>query len=157
MADPGLRHDRDAHRGHDPLDHRGIAHPGNAAGGADVRRDALERHDGDGPGVLRDLRVVGRDDVHDDAALEHLGEALLRGPGGRFDGHVWQRSLIWWAEVPGATDRGVMPALGRAVARARGLIIAEGPGAPGRGGPRATRGTPGHPSWRPAASSPSHI
>ena len=43
------------------------------------------------------------------------------------------RSLIWWAEVPGASDRGVMPALGRAVARARGPIIAEGPGAPGRG------------------------
>src|SRR5664280_2272478 len=42
------------------------------------------------------------------------------------------RSLIWWAEVPGASDRGVMPALGRTVARARGPIIAEAPGAPGR-------------------------
>jgi hypothetical protein len=49
------------------------------------------------------------------------------------------RSLIWWTEVPGASDRGVMPALGRAVARARGPIIAEAPGAPGR----ATQAVPG--------------
>ena len=66
----------------------GVAHPGDAAGGADVGRHALERHDGDGAGILGDVRVVGRDDVHDDAALEHLGEALLGGPGGGFDGHV---------------------------------------------------------------------
>src|SRR5665811_1015105 len=83
---------------------------------------------------LSDPGVIGCDDVHDDAALEHLGEALLRGPRGRFDGHVWLRSLICSAMVPGATDRGVMPALGRAVARARGPIIAEGSRAPGSGG-----------------------
>ena len=88
VADPGLRHDRDRDRVHDPDDHRGIAHPGDAAGGADVGRDALEGHDGDGAGVLGDLGVLGRDDVHDDAALEHLGEALLGDPGGRLDGHV---------------------------------------------------------------------
>ena len=35
--------------------------------------------------------LLGRDDVHDDAALEHLGEALLGGPGGCF-GHGDQGS-----------------------------------------------------------------
>jgi hypothetical protein len=76
------------HGVHDPLDHRRVAHPGDAAGRADVGRDALEGHDGDGAGVLGDLRLVGRDDVHDDAALEHLGETLLRRPRGGFDCHV---------------------------------------------------------------------
>ena len=55
----------------------GIAHPGDAAVAADVGRHALERHHRAGAGVLGDLGVVGRDDVHDDAALEHLGEAPL--------------------------------------------------------------------------------
>ena len=45
--------------------------------GADVGGHALERHDGDRAGVLGDLGLLGVDDVHDDAALEHLGEARL--------------------------------------------------------------------------------
>ena len=43
----------------------------------DVGGHALERHHGGGAGVLGDLRLLGVDDVHDDAALEHLGEADL--------------------------------------------------------------------------------
>src|SRR5581483_10992016 len=43
----------------------------------DVGGDALERHHRDGAGVLGDLRLLGVDDVHDHAALEHLGEAAL--------------------------------------------------------------------------------
>src|SRR5450759_5926899 len=56
-----------------------------AAGGADVGRDALEGHDGHRARVLGDLRLFDRDDVHDHAALEHLGEAGLdaQGRGGR--------------------------------------------------------------------------
>ena len=55
---------------------------------------ALERHDGDGAGVLGDLRLLGVDDVHDDAALEHLGEADLDAEGvgrerGRATGSRW--------------------------------------------------------------------
>ena len=88
VADPGLRHHRDRDGVHDPLDHRRVAHAGDAAGGADVGGNALEGHDGDGAGVLGDLGVLGRDDVHDDAALEHLGEPLLGRPGRRFDGHL---------------------------------------------------------------------
>ena len=45
--------------------------------GADVGGHALECHDGDGAGILGDLGLLGGDDVHDDAALEHLGEAAL--------------------------------------------------------------------------------
>ena len=67
----------------------GVGHPGDAARGADVGGHALEGHHGHRAGVLRDLGVIGRDDVHDDAALEHLGEALLGRPGGRLWAHVW--------------------------------------------------------------------
>ena len=45
--------------------------------GADVGGHPLQRHDGDGAGVLGDLRLLGGDDVHDDAALELLGHAAL--------------------------------------------------------------------------------
>ena len=44
---------------------------------ADVSRNALERHDGTRTGLLRNLRLLRRRDVHDDAALEHLGELLV--------------------------------------------------------------------------------
>ena len=37
----------------------------------------LGRHHGDGPGILGDLRLLGVDDVHDHAALEHLGKPAL--------------------------------------------------------------------------------
>src|SRR5437660_5367918 len=75
MADAGLRHHRDRHRLLDLLDllHRG--HPRDPAVPADVGGHALERHDGRGAGVLGDLRLLGVGDVHDDPALEHLGEA----------------------------------------------------------------------------------
>ena len=77
VADAGLGHHRDRHRLLDPLDHLGIAHPGDAAVGADVGGNPLERHHRARPGVLGDAGVLGRDDVHDHAALEHLGEAAL--------------------------------------------------------------------------------
>jgi hypothetical protein len=59
----------------------GVAHPGDATLGADVGGHPLERHHGDGAGVLGDLGLLGGDDVHDHAALEHLGHAALD-PGG---------------------------------------------------------------------------
>ena len=88
VADACLGHDRDRHGVHDPGDHLGVGHARDAAGLADVGWHALERHHRDGAGVFGDLGLVGRDDVHDDAALEHLGETLLGRPGGGFDGHV---------------------------------------------------------------------
>ena len=59
------------------VDQVGVAHARDAALGADVGGHALERHDGDGAGILGDLGLLGGDDVHDDAALEHLGESAL--------------------------------------------------------------------------------
>ena len=68
-------------------DHAGVAHAGHAAVPADVGRDTLESHDGDSAGLLGDPGLLDVGDVHDDAALEHLGEADLevtcRGGGGR--------------------------------------------------------------------------
>ena len=77
MADAALRHHGDGHRLLDALDHVRVGHPGDTAVPADVGRHALERHDGARAGLLRDLRLLGVDDVHDHAALEHLGEAAL--------------------------------------------------------------------------------
>jgi hypothetical protein len=77
MADAALGHHRDGHRGLDALDHGGIAHAGDAAVAPDVGRHPLERHHRDCAGVLGDLRLLGRDDVHDDAAAQHLGEPAL--------------------------------------------------------------------------------
>ena len=62
-----------------PLIISGIRHARDAAVAADVRRHALERHHRAGAGRLRDPRLLGRDHVHDHAALEHLGQAGLDG------------------------------------------------------------------------------
>ena len=86
VADAGLGHDRDRHRLLDAADHERVGHAGHAAVAADVRGHALERHDGGGAGVLGDLRLLGVDDVHDDAALEHLGQPGLD-PERRFVAH----------------------------------------------------------------------
>ena len=61
-------------------------HAGHAAFLADVGGHALERHDRGRPGVLGDLRLLGVGDVHDDAALEHLGEAHLEPERSHFHG-----------------------------------------------------------------------
>ena len=85
VADAGLGHHRDGDRADDALDHVGVAHAGDAALRADVGGHPLQRHDGDGAGVLGDLGLLRGDDVHDDAALELLGHAALDalGAGGR--------------------------------------------------------------------------
>ena len=77
MPDPALGHDGDGHRGDDPVDHVGVAHPGHAALSADVGGHALQGHHRDGAGILGDLGLIGRDNVHDDAALQHVGHAPL--------------------------------------------------------------------------------
>src|SRR3989304_1248399 len=59
----------------------------HAPPGADIRGHAFERHHRDGPGILSDAGVFGRDHVHDHATLEHLGETLLGRPGRRLAGH----------------------------------------------------------------------
>ncbi len=60
VADAALGHHRDGDGGHDLADLLGRSHAGHAALGADLRRDALERHDGDGAGLLGDLGLFRR-------------------------------------------------------------------------------------------------
>ncbi len=56
----------------------GIGHARDAAFGANDGRHALQRHDGNGAGFLGDFGLRDGHHVHDDAALEHLGEADLQ-------------------------------------------------------------------------------
>ena len=77
VADPRLRHHRDADRLLDAGDHLGVGHPRDAAVAADVGGHAFERHHRRGARLLGDRRLLGRHDVHDHAALQHLGQAAL--------------------------------------------------------------------------------
>src|SRR5438132_1045551 len=72
VADPRLRHDGNADRLHNLADLRDRRHARHASLLADVRRDALKRHHGGGSRLLRNQRLLGVGDVHDDAALQHL-------------------------------------------------------------------------------------
>ena len=119
VADAGLGHDRDAHLGLDAVDHVGVGHAHDAAVTADVGRHALQGHDGDRAGVLGDPGLLRRDDVHDDAALEHLGHAALDGVGARRRG-----------VTGGRVDRAV---LGHGAPQARGRLV------PRLGAPRPSR------------------
>jgi len=74
VTDAALGHDRDGHRSDDAFNHVRVRHAGDATLGANVRGDTLECHDGNRSGILGDLGLLGIDDVHDDATLEHLGE-----------------------------------------------------------------------------------
>ena len=82
VADAGLGHDGDGDGGDDLLDELGVGHAGDAAFGADHGGNALQRHDGDGAGFFGDAGLLDVHDVHDDAALEHFGEAELEAQGG---------------------------------------------------------------------------
>lgn len=55
----------------------GIGHAGDAPGLADIGGDALKRHDGARACFLCDFCLFGGGDVHDDAALQHFGQAGL--------------------------------------------------------------------------------
>ena len=77
VTDAALGHDGDGDGLLDALDHLGVAHARDAACGADVGRNALECHDGAGACLLGDACLLGRGDVHDDAALEHLRELAI--------------------------------------------------------------------------------
>ena len=91
VADAGLGHDRDGDGGHDLANEFGVGHAGDAALGADHGGNALQRHDGDGPGLLGDARLLDVHHVHDDSALEHLGEAELEAESGPAEG--WSAGL----------------------------------------------------------------
>ena len=83
VPDTRLGHDGDRDRRLDRLDEGRIAHARDTAVPADVSWHPRERHHGDGAGVLGDLGVLGRDDVHNHATTQHLGEAALHPVGPR--------------------------------------------------------------------------
>ena len=80
MADARLGHHRNAHRIHDLANDSRRCHARHPAFLADVRRHALERHDGAGPGLLGDAGLLGRGHVHNHATLEHLRESDFHSP-----------------------------------------------------------------------------
>jgi hypothetical protein len=75
VSDTDLGHYRNRNHLLDALDDLDGAHAGDAAFLADIRWHALQRHDCRGAGVLGDFRLRRGGDIHDDAALEHLGES----------------------------------------------------------------------------------
>ena len=77
MSDPGFGHDRNTDCGDDAVDQIRITHPRHATLGADVRGHAFQRHYRHRTGSLGDARLLRVDDVHDHAALEHLGHPAL--------------------------------------------------------------------------------
>ena len=71
------RHDGNRDSVDNAVDQVRIRHPSDATFGANIRGNPLERHHGNGAGVLGDFGLFGRDDVHNDAAFEHVGKSAL--------------------------------------------------------------------------------
>ena len=78
MADARFRHHRNRHCLHDLADLADRRHARHAALFANIGRHALQRHHRRGARLLRDQRLLGIGDVHDDAAFEHLRQANLQ-------------------------------------------------------------------------------
>ena len=75
VADARLGHHRNRNRVHDLADDADGGHARHAAFFADIGRHALQRHHRAGAGLFGDLGLLDVGDVHDDAALQHLGQA----------------------------------------------------------------------------------
>jgi hypothetical protein len=73
VADPALRHHRDRHGLLDFPDLGDRRHARDSPVAPDVGRHSLQSHHRRRSGGFRDLRLLRVDDVHDHAALEHLG------------------------------------------------------------------------------------
>jgi hypothetical protein len=77
VADASLGHDRDRDGFLDLLDLVRVGHARDPALSPNVGRNALERHHRAGACIFGDPSLLGVGDVHDHAALEHLGEPAL--------------------------------------------------------------------------------
>src|SRR5207248_2981724 len=78
MADTRLGHNGDRDRTHDVAYDADRRHPRDAALFADIGGHALQRHHGCRAGIFGDLGLLHVSDVHNDAALEHLGQTDLQ-------------------------------------------------------------------------------
>ena len=96
VADAALGHDGDGDGLLDALDHLGVAHARHTTCGTDIGRDALECHDGAGARLFGDACLLGRGDVHDDAALEHLRELAIEFDAIGLAGLFWHGCSLGW-------------------------------------------------------------
>lgn len=78
MTDAAFGHNGDGDGLLNAADHLGVAHTGHTARCPDIRGDALQRHNRAGTGGFGNFRLLGRGYVHDDAALEHLGQFFIQ-------------------------------------------------------------------------------
>jgi len=77
VTNAGFCHDRDRAHGLNSLDHLRVAHSGDSTVNANVSGNPLECHDRYGACVLGNLCLLSVDDVHNDAAFQHLGQPAL--------------------------------------------------------------------------------
>ena len=80
MSDAGFGHYGDAHRLHNFTNDARRSHARHASIFANVGGHAFEGHDGAGSRLFGDARLIGGGDVHDDAALQHFGQAHFHAP-----------------------------------------------------------------------------
>src|ERR1019366_8046761 len=111
VADAGFGHHRDGGGFHDLFDDGDVGHAGHAAIAADIGGDAFESHDGGGAGIFGDLGLLGVGDVHDDAALQHFGEADVDPE--LFAGKLKHTILLKVYSVQTMADEGPAPAEAR--------------------------------------------
>ena len=78
VTDAHLSHNGNAHRLLNALDHLRIAHARNAARSANVSGNALQSHNGARAGSFGDTCLLRRGNVHNHAALEHLGKLTVQ-------------------------------------------------------------------------------
>ena len=78
VSDAGLRHDGNGNSGDDLADELRIGHAGHAAFGANHCGHTFQSHHRDCAGLFGNPCLLDVHHVHDDAALEHFGEADLQ-------------------------------------------------------------------------------
>ena len=77
MADAGFGHDGNVNGLDDRVDEVRVGHAGNTALRADIGGHALQSHDRASSRICGYAGLFGRDNVHDDAALELVGQSSL--------------------------------------------------------------------------------
>ncbi|CAB5015400.1 unannotated protein [freshwater metagenome] len=81
MANTGLCHYGNTYGIHNGVDHVGIRHARHPTLCANIGRDPLKSHYSYSAGILGNLGLFYVDDIHNDAALEHVGHPTLDSAG----------------------------------------------------------------------------
>ena len=99
MTDAAFCHDGNIDHRHDFANLFWRGHASYSAFGADLRRDALQRHHRYRSGALGDLRLFRVGYVHDHAALEHLGEPGLEAKVGVVSVVLRHGFTLFWEQL----------------------------------------------------------